>query len=37
MTTYFLLFVIGLFISLIVLSVLVSAPYANDDNDDQIM
>ena len=37
MTTYFLLFVIGLFISLIVLSVLIAASYDNDDNDDQIM
>jgi len=37
MTTYFLLFVIGLFISLTVLSVLIAAPYDKDDNDDQIM
>jgi len=37
MTTYFLLLLIGLFISFIVLSVLIAAPYDNDDNDDQIM
>jgi hypothetical protein len=37
MITEILLASVGIFVVLIVLSVLVSAPYANDDNDDQIM
>jgi hypothetical protein len=37
MITEILLASVGIFLVLIVLSVLVSAPYANDDNDDQIM
>jgi len=35
--TEFLLACIGIFVVLIVISVLVSAPYDKDDNDDQIM
>jgi|LakMenEpi03Aug12_release.lakeMendotaPanAssembly.Ray.scaffolds.fasta_scaffold03078_10 hypothetical protein len=37
MITEILLASVGIFVVLIVISVLVSAPYANDDNDDQIM
>ena len=35
--TEILLASVGIFVVLIVISVLVSAPYDNDDNDDQIM
>jgi hypothetical protein len=37
MITEILLASVGIFVVLIVISVLVSAPYDNDDNDDQIM
>jgi len=37
MMTEILLASVGIFVVLIVISVLVSAPYDNDDNDDQIM
>jgi len=35
--TELILAVIGIFLVLLVISVLISAPYINDDNDDQIM
>ncbi len=37
MITEILLASVGIFVVLIVISVLVSAPYDNDDNNDQIM
>ena len=37
MMTELILVVIGIFLVLLVISVLISAPYINDDNDDQIM
>ncbi len=37
MITEILLASVGIFVVLIVISVLVSAPYDNDDNDDQIL
>ncbi len=37
MITEILLASVGIFVVLIVISVLVSAPYDKDDNDDQIM
>lgn len=37
MITKILLASVGIFVVLIVLSVLIAAPYDNDDNDDQIM
>jgi hypothetical protein len=37
MMTEILLASVGIFVVLIVISVLVSAPYDNDDNNDQIM
>jgi len=37
MITEIILAIIGIFLVLLVMSVLISAPYINDDNDDQIM